>query len=230
MDSGFEKTLEGYKVMYQARIHVEKGSDDVWEYILTNYEDMKTDNITPLFVTRSVSDGVTTFIVDAKDADSLSEVIFEHFSKIESVQNINVVSMMKPIFFAIPPDREKLNRYTVSIKCKPSEYESVYDKIAELRPSGNTYPTYTAITLQDDKQDILLSLLSPSMSTLEEDLKEWLTPIEGVININVSPVSATRKLATRFEWKRTIHPITVWESLTSRDYEDKVYQDVNQGC
>ena len=122
MDSGFEKTLEGYNVMYQARIHVEKGSDDVWEYILTNYEDMKTDNLTPLFVTRSVSDGVTTFIVDARDADSLSEVIFEHFSKIETVQNINVVSMMKPIFFAIPPDLEKLNRYTVSIKCKPSEY------------------------------------------------------------------------------------------------------------
>ena len=76
----------------------------------------------------------------------------------------------------------------------------------------------------------MLSLLSPSMSTLEEYIKEWLTPIEGVININVSPVSATRKLATRFEWKRTIHPITVWESLTSRDYEDKVYKDVNQGC
>ena len=230
MDSGFEKTLEGYKGMFQARIHVEKGSSDVWDYILTHYEDMKTDDVTPLFVTRSVSDGVTTFVVDAKDADTLSEIIFEHFSKIDTVQNINIVSLMKPIFFAIPPDLDELKRYTVSIKCKPSEYESVYDMIADLRPEGTTYPTYAAITLQSNKQDILLSLLSPNMSTVEEYIKEWLSPINGVTNINVSTVSADRKLATRFEWKRTVHPITVWESLTSRDYEDKVYKDVNQGC
>jgi hypothetical protein len=230
MDSGFKKILEGYKGMYQARIKVEKGSSDVWDYILTHYEDMKNDNITPLFVTKSASDGVTTFIVDAKDADSLSEIIFEHFSKIDTVQNINVVSLMKPMFFAIPPDLEELNRYTVSLKCKPSEYESIYSKIAELRPSENTYPTYAALTLQDSKQDILLSLLSPSMSVLEGYIDEWLSPIEGVTNMNVSTVSADRKLATKFEWKRTVHPITVWESLTSRDYEDNVYKDVNQGC
>lgn len=230
MDSGFEKTLEGYKVMYQARINVEKGSKDVWDYILTHYEDMKTDKVTPLFVTRSVNDGETTFTVDAKDADALSEYIFEHFSKIDSVQNINIVSLMKPIFFAIPPDLEDLNRYTISLKCKPSEYVSVYDKIADLRPMGTTYPTYAAITLQDKDQDVLLSLLSPNQATLEVYLKEWLSPIEGVLNINVATVSATRKLANKFEWKRTVHPITVWESLTSRDYEDKVYKDVNQGC
>ncbi len=230
MDSGFEASLEGYKGMYQARIYVEKGSNDVWDYILTHYEDMKTDKITPLFVTRSVNDGETTFIVDAKDADALSEYIFEHFSKIDTVHNINVVSMMKPVFFAIPPDLEDLNRYTVSLKCKPSEYESVFTRVSELRPSGTNYPTYAAITLQDNNQDIIISMLSPNMPTLEAYIKEWLSSIDGVINMNVSTVSATRKLATKFEWKRTIHPITVWESLTSRDYEDKVYKDVNQGC
>jgi len=230
MSSGFDKTLEGYKGMYQARIKVEKGSSDVWDYILTHYEEMKTDKLTPLFVTRSATDGVTTFIVDSKDADSLSETIFEHFSKIDTVQNINVVSLMKPMFFAIPPDLEELNRYIVSLKCKPSEYESIYSKIGELRPTANTYPTYAALTLQDNKQDILLSLLSPNMATLEGFIEEWISPIEGVTNMNISTVTADRKLATKFEWKRTVHPITVWESLTSRDYEDKVYKDVNQGC
>ena len=65
---------------------------------------------------------------------------------------------------------------------------------------------------------------------MERYLDDHIRTIEGVKEIDITEIQSSRRLSERFEWRRTVLPITTWEALTGRDYGDDVYRDVNQGC
>ena len=64
----------------------------------------------------------------------------------------------------------------------------------------------------------------------EQASKAHVTPMQGINKIQISELSLLRKLSTKFEWNKTVQPIAEWESLIGRDYDDRVYKDVDQGC
>ncbi len=217
-------------MMFIARIHVEKGRDDVWDHIVRNYEGMRSEDVTPLYVTQRLSSGETSLIVDAKDTTALADFLLKHLSSMACVQDISVVNLMRPVFFPLPHEVADLKRFTVSVICKSSSCQAAYDALTKLKPSGSGVPTYVALTFMEKGQDMVVSVLSKDLATLEMYIREHITSIEGVMNVSVAQISRTRQLASMFEWKRKVHPITVWENLTSRDYDEKVYKDVIAGC
>lgn len=217
-------------MMFIARIYVEKGLDSVYEHIVSNYEDLKTPEITPLYVTKAISNGETSLIVEAKDTTTIANFVLQHFSKMDTVRDIDIVNLMRPVFFPLPHDVEGYKRYTVALQCRPGNCEEIYDSLTKLEPSEDAFLTYVAFTFLKKGHDLLASVMARDMHSLERFVGSSISSLEGVTNVKVTQITKTQKLATMFEWKKTVHPLTVWENLTSRDWPEDVYRDVIAGC
>jgi hypothetical protein len=217
-------------MMFIVRMLVAKGRDDVWEYILANYEKMRSSTVSPLYVTKRLSKGETTLFIDAKNSSEIADFLLKHFSHLESIQDISVVNLMRPVFFPLPQEHEGMKRFTIALTCAPKYCESIYKNLLNLKPNEDGAMTYMAYTFKEKGEDILLSVLSKDTDTLERFIHGHITPLEGITNLKASEINKTRKLATMFEWKQAVHPLTVWENLTSRDYKEDVFKDVIAGC
>jgi len=230
MESAKETHKGAPNVMFIARFKVKRGGEQVWEHIINNYKDWKSADIVPLYVTKRLSKGQTSFIVEARDSSTFADFLLERFSHLEAIEDYYVVNLMRPIFFPLPHEVAGLKRFTVELSCEKPTCKSVYECLSKIKPTEEGIITYMAFTFLERGHDLILSVLSKDMETLETFLHQNVTSIEGVKNISVNEITKTLKLATMFEWKKTVHPLTVWENLTSRDYEEKVYRDVIAGC
>jgi hypothetical protein len=230
MESEVSGTEGSVGVMIIARILVEKGRDDVWEYILNNYQGMKSEAIVPLYVTKRLSNGETTLLLEVRDPTNLSRFLLSNFSHMDTIQDISVVNLMDPVFFPLPQEVPGNKRFTIALSCTPKETENIYNTIKNIKPNQDGALTYMAYTFKERGEDILISILSHDMDTLERFIHGNITTLEGITNVNAYEISKTRKLATMYEWKQAVQPLTVWENLTSRDYKDDVFKDVIAGC
>ena len=217
-------------MIFIVRIQVHKGMDHVYEHIVTNHEKLKTSKVTPLFVTKRFSRGETSLFVEANDPDVLSDFIHNDLSKIEGVQDIHFVTLMKPQFFPVPPGTPDLNRFAVTIACTPPHCKEIYEAIAKFKPTKEQVITYVAFTYLETGQDISLSVLSSDIRSLETFVEEHISNIKGVLNTSLKEITKTRQLASLVDLKKVVGPLTRWEYLTSREYGDDVYKDVVAGC
>jgi hypothetical protein len=100
----------------------------------------------------------------------------------------------------------------------------------ELGSNDNAVITMVSFILNENGHHVSMSVIAPDLGALNRFIEEHLAGNEGVDNIRLSELAHLRKLSTRFEWKKTVQPIAEWESLIGRDYDDRVYRDVDQGC
>jgi hypothetical protein len=221
---------EVFTNVYIARIKGDEGSKTAWEHILAHYEHMRTENVRPLLVTRTEDNGETRLTVEARGSTDMADLLLEHFSGIEGVDEIQLVNVMKPYFYPIPPGSSELNRFTLFFACDPTLAKETYEKLVSLQVAQGVVPSTLALTFGNKTHNMLLSFLARDRETLNAYLVQHVYSLSGVSETSVAEIKMAKKLSDRFEWKRTVLPITTWEALTGRDYDDKVYRDVNQGC
>jgi hypothetical protein len=216
--------------MYIIRIQVHKGKDDVYEFIVTNHEELKTSVVTPLFVTKRFSKGETSLFVEATDQTALANFILEKLADINGADNVHVIPLMRPQFFPVPPGTPDLSRFSVNISCIAPHYEDIHTAISGLKPTKDHVITYVAFTFMERGPDISMSVLARDMRSLEGWIEANISSLDGVVNTSLKEVTKTKQLATLVDLKKVVSPLTRWEYLTSREYGDEVYKDVVAGC
>ncbi len=217
-------------MIFIIRIQVRKGKDSVYEHIVMNHERLKTPVVTPLFVTKRYSRGETSLFVEADDPNVLSDLILEELADIEGVHDIHVVPLIKPQFFPIPPGTPELNRFAVTLSCRPPHCKDIYETITKMKPTQDHVLTYVAYTFIEKGPDISMSILAKDMRSLEGFMEGRISNLKGVVNTSLKEVTKTKQLATLVDLKKVLSPLTRWEYLTSREYGDEVYKDVVAGC
>jgi len=223
-------TFEPHHDMYITKVTTSKGKDKFLEYVLTNYEQMQSPDITPMFVFKSLNTGETGLILDAKDTEALSNFVKQKIRGREEVVSVKVDNLVRPVFLPRPENVDDMKRFAVTAACEPLACKGIYKQmLAKTGVEGVTI-TMVAYIMNEDGQHVTMSVITPDLGTLNAFVEEHVTPMQGINRITVSELAHLRKLSTKFEWKRTVQPIAHWESLIGRDYDDKVYRDVDQGC
>lgn len=225
-----DRKIEPHHDMYIAKVSTSEGKNRFLEYVLANYDNMQTNEITPMFVYKSLNTGETGMVIDAKDANALSAFLVSKVRNRDEVVSVKVDNMVRPVFFDRPDNVDDLKRFAVTVACEPLACKGIYKQMVDLTGVEGIAITMVAYIMNDNGQHITISVLTPDVGTLNAFVETHVTPMQGVAKISLSELAHLRKLSTRFEWKRTVQPIAEWESLIGRDYDDRVYKDVDQGC
>jgi len=225
-----DRKIEPHHDMYIAKVSTSKGKNKFLEYMLSNYDEMQTPNITPMFVYKSLNTGETGIVIDAKSSEALSKFLQGNVRNREEVVSVKVDNMVQPVFFDAPDNIDQLKRFTVTVACEPITCKGIYKQMVDMTGIENISITMVCYIINDHGQHITISLLTPDVGTLNTFMETHITPMQGVSKIQISELTHLRKLSTKFEWKKTVQPIAEWESLIGRDYDDRVYKDVDQGC
>ena len=230
MTAGDERRIEPHTDMYITKVITSKGKDKFLEYVLTHYEKMHTREITPMFVYKSLNTGETGIVVDAKDTQALSDFVKVKIRGREEVVSVKVDNLVRPVFFSPPEGIDRMKRFVVTVACEPTSCKGMYKQVLDAGGTKGVSITMMAYIMNENGQHIMMSVAAQDLAALNAFVEDQVTPMQGVSRITVSELAHLRKLSTKFEWNRTVQPIAQWESLIGRDYDDRVYRDVDQGC
>lgn len=225
-----DRAITPHKDMYITKVQTTQGMNKFLEYVLTEYERMQSSNITPMFVFKSLNTGETSIVLDAQDTDALSLFVKEYIRNRDEVTSVKVDNMVRPVFFPLPDNVRDRKRFAVTIACQPMMCKGIYKQMIELGSNETAVITMVTFIMNENGQYVAMSVLANDLGSLNAFVEGHLSQMAGVDKIKVSELAHLRKLSTRFEWKSTVQPIAEWESLIGRDYDDRVYRDVDQGC
>jgi hypothetical protein len=225
-----DRKIEPHRDMYIAKVTTSKGKNEFLSYVLTNFEAMQTTDITPMFVYKSLNTGETGMVIDAKDSEALSNFLKGKVRTRKEVVSVKVDNMVQPVFFDRPENIDDMKRFAITIACEPITCKGTYKQLVDLTGIEGITITMVCYIMNENGQHVTMSVLTSDVGTLNSFVEAHVTPMQGVSKILISELAHLRKLSTKFEWNKTVQPIAEWESLIGRDYDDRVYRDVDQGC
>jgi hypothetical protein len=225
-----DRAITPHKDMYITKVTTTEGKNKFLEYVLTNYEQMQSKDITPMFVFKSLNTGETSVVLDAQSTDALSLFVKKNIRSRDEVTAVKVDNMVRPVFFPLPENLRDKKRFAVTIECQPMMCKGIYKQMIELGSNDTAVITMVTFIMNEVGQYVSMSVIANDLGALNAFIDGHLSTMPGVDNIRVSELAHLRKLSTKFEWKKTVQPIAEWESLIGRDYDDRVYRDVDQGC
>lgn len=184
--------------------------DHVWDYVAENHKKWHSKQVTPLYMTRRYLQEDTSLIVDAENPDALADFLTDNIATIENVRGIWVINMAKMRFFKTPQEHYRdLSRFTVTIDVMPSRMNRVFESISSLRPGRDVIVNYVAHTFQSPTASIMASVLARSINHMNAFVNEYIKPLEGVADTDVTYISKTLRLASPKEWKESAGPFFV---------------------
>jgi len=218
--------------VYDAKTGVARHAESrIWDYILENHNRWRTKAVKLLYMTHRHLQEDTSLIVKAKDPDALAEFLMRHIAQIKDVRGIWVLNMAGMRFFMLPKTRPgDFSRFTVTIDAIPKHMGEIYERISALEPGRDIMVTYIAHTFQSFKSSIMVSVLARSRNHVEIFVKDYICPLEGVLDTEVTYISKTMRLVSLEEWQRSVGKFVVGpgkERIRDIDAED---ESLMAGC
>lgn len=184
--------------------------DTVWDHVLKNHKNWRSDDVRPLYMTERHTQEDTSLILDVKDPDALTDFLMKHVATLKHVRGIWVINMAKMRFFRIPLDRPRdFSRYTVTIDATPKKFDSIYEEISGFKPGRDVMINYIAHTFQSYNASIMVSVLARSRNHMESFVEELIDPLDGVLGTEITYISKTKRLVTPEEWQESLGPYFV---------------------
>lgn len=185
-------------------------TSNVWDYVVENHAKWRTKHVKPLFLTHRDMQEDTSLIVRADDPDALAKFISKHIAEIPNLRGIWVLNMAKIRIFRFPKDRPRdLRRFTVTIDALPASIDSIYERVSALRPSDEIIITYITQTFQSFRASIMASVLARSGNHIEAFVRDYIKPLQGVVDADITYISKTLRLVTAEEWLKEVRPFLV---------------------
>jgi DNA-binding Lrp family transcriptional regulator len=184
--------------------------DEAWDYIVKDHAKWRSRHVKPLLLTHRDMQEDTSLIVKADDPDSLADFIATHISSIPNLRGIWVLNMANIRVFRLPKDRPRdLRRFTVTIDALPKHVRNVYERVSSLKPSDEIIITYIAQTHHSFNAAILVSVLARSRNHMEAFVREYIRPIHGVEDTEITYISKTQRLVSPEQWLKEVGPYLV---------------------
>ncbi len=182
-------------------------TDEVWDYVVKNHAKWRSRHVKPLFLTHRDMQEDTSLIVKTDNPDSLADFISAHISNIPNLRGIWVLNMAKIKIFRLPKERPRdLRRFTATIDALPRSMDSLYNHLSGFRPNDEIIITYIAQTYSSFHSSLMVSVLARSRNHIDAFVKEYIAPLDGVEDFEITHISKTQRLVSPEEWLKEVHP------------------------
>jgi hypothetical protein len=176
------------------RLYPKTDLSRVWNYVENQIQDYSNKNITALYATQTEGLMDIGIIFDVKHPDDLTEFLTEEIVKCDEVHHTKTISLMKPVFFAIPKKKpENIQRYVIRVYAHPKYYKKVYDYLLDYPYPFNLFPIYISYSLGDE--DIIMSVVADNEITVNNFVKQHIRGLDGVSQSMYYPVYRRKRFA-----------------------------------
>ena len=216
-------------MMVIVRIFPSGKLEESWNKVLENPEALSNIYCTPLYLSQREEENFMTLIYDVNDADRFADIVVKSIQSLLHPEKTRTITLLKPVFFPAPKDRPKdLERYQVAVRGMCGELENIFNHILHLDYPGDAFPTYAAYSFGED--DILTSMLSTGRDRLGQFLKANLESQRGVISLDISHISRSKRVAPTEMWKRYRESRYLFKPTAEQEEYDFLEREVLHGA
>lgn len=177
-----------------ARLYPKTNLDRIWSFVVNEIRPKPTRSLTPLYATMTEGMMDVGIIFEAEDPEDIASFLTEEVTRCDEVHHTRTVSLVKPVFFAIPKERPPtVQRYLVRIFAHPRYYRKTYSYLVGLDYQRNLFPIYISYSLGEE--DILMNFGADSEQTARSFLKEHIRSLDGVEQATLHPVHRAKRFA-----------------------------------
>jgi hypothetical protein len=182
-------------MMMIARLYPKTNLDRIWSFVENEIKATPSRSLTPLYATQTEGMMDVGIIFEAEDPEDIATFLTEEIPRCDEVHHTRTVSLVKPVFFAIPKDRpQTVQRYLLRLFAHPRTYKKTYDYLVGFNYPKNIFPIYISYSLGDE--DILMNLGADSEETVRGFVKEHIRGLDGVDQATLHPVYRAKRFAT----------------------------------
>lgn len=192
------------------RIQSQAESNALWNEVVSKKDELQKYlgvNGKILYTSTRVNSNEVSMFVHVADTNILGDFITNNLSKFKGVDAIWLLTIIKPTFFASPPDIEKMDRYTITLKVYPAKLDEVYGRLSSLKLPPGTNMTYLAYTFHLLGDCLQFSLVTNDGDKLGEYVNNTIGTMPGVLNVTVSRIKKTFLFVSHGEWGKYISGI-----------------------
>jgi DNA-binding Lrp family transcriptional regulator len=192
-------------------IDVEGGKESL---IIKLYQQLKAvkkskkhKEIEILYLSRCYTHSDISLMVDVRDPETLPEFITEVILPLDGVWDIQMIPLLTPNFFEVPKfiKNKKYKHFTITLDVRSDKTKSVFKKLQKIAATDEVAITFLAYTFYSYESDIILTLLSPDMSSAGKFVKKKLRTIDGVIDTLLWQMETWKSIITENDWKEYVN-------------------------
>lgn len=157
-----------------------------------------------LYLSKRAKYNEASLFLHIADTNVLGDFIAQHLAKLNGVDGIWLINMLKPVFFPFPKDARRQKRYTVAIKAYSPRLSEVYSALANLANSEIVTITYLAYTCHLFSDCIQLSLQASNETDIPKYVNEVINNIPGVLKTTICEIEKTHPFISYEEWQKYI--------------------------
>jgi len=178
---------------------------EIWDEILQHKDELQSGlegKGQMLYLSKRARHVDVSLFVHTVDTDILGGFIAKHLIKIEQIEDIWVIHLIKPVFYPLPKDTKDMKRFTITLKVLARNYSHIYQNIAAAALPEDLRMAYIAYTFHLFGDSIQFSLLAEEEERLGRYITNVVNKLPGVLNTTVNLIEKTKPLITYDEWKR----------------------------
>jgi DNA-binding Lrp family transcriptional regulator len=202
---------EAYTMMTILMIDVEGGKESLIKQLYQQLKEVKKSKkhteIDILYLARCYTHSDISLMIDVKNPEALPDFITDVILPLDGAWDIQMIPLLNPNFFEVPKfiKKKKYNHFTITLDVKSKQTKSVFKKLKKIAATDEIAITFLAYTFFSYENDIILTLLSPDMSSAGKFVKNKLRTIDGVIDTLLWQMDTWKSIITENEWKEYIN-------------------------
>jgi DNA-binding Lrp family transcriptional regulator len=167
-------------------IDVEAGKEDIFDRLKTKLHELKNsgehDKIKVLYMARCYTHSDISLMVDVIDTEKLPDFITQVLLPMDGVWDLQTIHLFNPNFFKLPSyvNRDEYKHFTVTLDIKTDKTEKVFEYLRDFAATEEAAISFLAYTFYSYDNDIIFSLLAPSIEEAGKFVAEKIRPIEGI--------------------------------------------------
>lgn len=209
-------------------IDVEAGKEDLFERMRSKLIDLKTtnahDKVKILYMARCYTHSDISIMIDVKDPEALPEFITDVLLGMDGVWDIQTIPLFNPNFFKIPKyvKKNEFQHFTITLDVKADKTKSVFKYLQDFAATDEAAISFLAYSFYSYDNDILLSLLAPSLKEAGNFLKDKIRSIDGVIDSFLWQIEKWQFIISHEEWVKYINYFRM-EEIVAAELWDETY-------
>lgn len=209
-------------------IDVEAGKEDLFERLVTKLDSMKSSNVHEkieiLYLARCFTHSDISLMIDAKDPEALPAFITDVILKMDGVYDLQTIPLFNPNFFKLPSYVNKVDfkHFTVTLDVLSNKTEDVFKYLRDFAATEEAAISFLAYSFYSYDNDIIISLLAPSIEEAGKFVNEKIRSIDGVIDSFLWQIEKSKLIISQANWLEYINYFRM-EDIVSEEFWDESY-------
>jgi DNA-binding Lrp family transcriptional regulator len=212
-------------------IDVEAGQENLFEKMYSKLVGLRDselkDKIEILYQASCYTHSDISLMVDVKDPEALPSFMLDVLLTMEGVWDIQIIPLLNPKFFIIPDyiTKEEYKHFTITLDVKSYQTKAVYEYLNNFAKSNEIPITFLAYTFYSYDNDIIFSLLAPSIEDAGKFVLEKIRPIDGVVDSYLWQTQKWEFIIPNDEWLNFINSKRLDDPIDAETW-NKQYKDL----